>query len=401
MVTSFGTENSPGSLNISSDVVFGKEDYKKIVSLNNQLGLDLLSVVEADINGNTFISPTSLYMALSMVYNGADGVTKTEISKVLKTEKINLSELNNSNVSLMAMLLQRNSNKIQLNIANSIWLNDDYHFRKEFAQTNKDYFNAKIQGIDVHDSQSPKIINDWVKKSTNNKIKEIADDPLDTDLVAMLINTIYFKGEWKQEFDKKKTENQTFYLEDGTTKDVPLMTLKGKLAYMENENFQAVSLPYGDEQMSMKVFLPKENSSLGEFKKMLTNDNWKKWNAEFSSKEGTVLLPKFQLEYEVLLNESLKKLGMTTAFDHANFKKMIKENVPLYISKVKQKTFIDVNEKGSEAAAATSVEISKESAIKDEFFHMIVNRPFFITITDDETGTILFIGSVTNPMVGK
>ncbi|MCL6574388.1 MAG: serine protease, partial [Bacillus sp. (in: Bacteria)] len=168
------------------------------------------------------------------------------------------------------------------------------------------------------------------------------------------------------------------------------------------ENFQAVSLPYGDGEMSMNVFLPKETSSLDDFKKTLTNDNWKKWSSEFHEKEGTIMLPKFQLEYEVLLNEPLKKLGMMTAFAKgANFTKMIKEPDPLWISKVKQKTFIDVSEKGTEAAAVTSIEVVTESVNLDGPFHMEVNRPFFISITDDETGMVLFIGSISNPQEGK
>lgn len=397
LVTGCGIGNQQGSLEISSNVDFGKDDNKKIVSLNNQLGLELLSKVEANGDGNTFISPMSLFMALSMVYNGADGVTKEEIAKVLHAVGMDVNELNKANASLMSKL-HSDSKQIQLNVANSIWLNENYHFQTDFAQHNRDYFNAKIQEIDINDSQSVNMINGWVEKSTNNRIEDMVESPLDPNIVAMLLNAIYFKGNWTHEFEKEQTEKRTFYLEDGTTKEVPLMTLNKKLAYLENEYFQAVSLPYGDEEMSMKVILPKENSSLDKFEKMLTIDNWKKWNSEFLEKEGTVMLPKFQLEYEILLNDSLKQLGMTTAFDKgANFSKMIKENESLWISKVKQKTFIDVNEEGTEAAGATSVEIVKESASLDKPFHMEVKRPFFIVITAHETGTILFLGSISNP----
>ena len=390
-----------GRLETTGDVDFGKSDYKKIVSFNNKLGLELLSIVPANGDGNTFISPTSLFMALSMIYNGADGVTKAEIAKVLQNEGMDVAELNKANASLMS-ILDRDSKNIQLNIANSIWLNKKFHFQTDFARNNRDYFQAKIKEIDINDGQSPKMINNWVKKSTKDKIEKIVDSPLDANLVAILINAIYFKGNWKDEFDKQQTEERTFYLADGTTKEVPLMTLTRKWAYMENENFQAVSLPYGDGKMSMKVFLPKENSNLVEFKQMLTNDNWQKWSSKFREKEGKVMLPKFQLDYEVLLNEPLKRLGMTTAFDKgANFTKMIKENDPIWISKVKQKTFIDVNERGTEAAGATSVEMVTESATMDQPFHMEVNRPFFIVITDDDTGMILFMGSISNPQKGK
>lgn len=401
LVTGCGKGDNLGSMEISNNVDFSEDDYKKIVSSNNRLGMDLLTELEADENGNSFISPTSLFMALSMVYNGADEVTKEEIAKVLQSENIDVDELNKANASLISML-HRNSKEVQLNVGNSIWLNDGFHFQENFAKSNKDYFNAEIKEIDINDSKSTEMINNWVAESTNNKIKEIVKSPLDPNIVAILINAIYFKGDWKYEFDKKRTEKSTFYLEIDTTKEVQLMTLNEELAYMENENFQAVSLPYGEGEMSMKVFLPKENSSLEEFKKTLTEDNFKDWNLEMIEQDGTIILPKFQLEYEVALNEPLKKLGMVTAFDEeeANFSKMIEEDKQILISEVTQKTFIDVNEEGTEAAAVTSVVMVTESA-SAEPFHMEVNRPFFITITDDETGTILFMGSIANPQEEK
>ncbi len=395
--------DSTGNSMSDTDVDFEEDDYKKIVPLNNQLGFDLLSEVEEDGDGNTFISPISLYIALSMVYNGADGVTKGELAKVLHFEDMYINEFNKASASLMSML-HNDSEEIQLHIASSIWLNKNFHFQNDFSQHNSDYFHAEIQELDISDSTSPQKINDWVKKSTKGKIEEIVETPLNHDLVALLINAIYFKGGWKYEFDEDQTEKQPFCVEEGVTKDVPLMTLTEKVSYMENDYFQSVSLPYGDSEMSMNVFLPKPHSSTEEIKKMLANDNWKKWRSAYHEQEGTIILPKFQMEYEVLMNDTLEKLGMKTAFDKdANFTKMIKENEPVWISKVKQKTFIEVTEEGTEASASTSVEMVTESALVDESlsFHMEVNRPFFFAITDDETGTILFMGDITNPQAAK
>lgn len=398
MAAGCGKSKDQSNLEISNDVEFGETDYVEIVSSNNELGLSWFSEAEPNKDGNVFISPTSLFMALSMVYNGADGVTKEEIAKVLQAEGIDVDELNQANASLMN-LFHRSSKQVQLNIANSIWLNENYHFQTEFAQNNKDYYNAEIKEIDINDSQSPKMINNWVKEKTNGKIEEIVESPLDPDLVTVLINAIYFKGDWKYEFDKSQTEDRPFYLRDGATNSIPLMTLHEKLAYMENENLQAVSLPYGNEnEMSMKVILPRKNLNLEEFKKTLTYENWQKWTSEFQEREGTVLLPKFQLEYEASLKETLQKLGMTTAFAKgANFSKMIQEKDPLWISQVKQKTYIDVNEEGTEAAAVTSVEMVTESFNMDGPFRMEVNRPFIIAITENKSDNILFIGAVNNP----
>ncbi|MGY0693919.1 serpin family protein [Virgibacillus sp. FSP13] len=388
------TSQEPGFL---SNADFAEEDYKKIVASNNELGFKLLAEVEADENNNIFISPTSLLLALSMVYNGADSMTKEEIAKTLQAEGIEVNELNKANASLITML-HNNSDHTKLNIANSIWLNENFHFQDDFTKSNTDYFNAEIQEIDVSDSESSGMINEWVKKSTNNKIKKIVASRLDPDLVAILINAIYFKGEWTYEFNKDQTEDRSFHLKDGTTKDIPLMTLTEELLYLENENFQAVTLPYGDDEMSMNIFLPKKDSSLEEFKKTLTNETWEQLGSEFRPKEGTIMLPKFQLEYETSLNETLKDLGMTTAFNKdADFSKMIKEDNPLWISKVKQKTFINVNEEGTEAAATTSVDVVTESITIDGPFRMEVNRPFFIAITDNETDTIVFMGGISNP----
>ncbi|MGJ7910767.1 serpin family protein [Neobacillus sp. LXY-1] len=394
MVVGCGTNQKTASG--KSNVIFKKDDYKGIISANNQLGFDLLAKVKANKEGNVFISPTSLSMALSMVYNGADGITKEEMAQVLHKEGIEVNQLNKANASLMSVLQSRSKHN-QLKIANSIWLNDQFHFQDDFAKNVRDYYHAKIQEMVVTSSKTPKLINDWVKKTTNEKIEKLVeDDDIDQDTVALLINATYFKGDWTHEFNKALTEKRTFYFEDGTTKDVPLMTLNEELPYMENEDFQAVSLPYVDGKMSMKVFLPKEDSNLEEFRTILNKDNWGKWNSQWREQECMVTLPKFKLEYETELKNALKQLGMTSAFDErAKFTKMIKENDSQLISKVKQKTFLEVTEKGTEAAASTSVEMEK--LLITDSFHMVINRPFFIAITDDQTGAILFMGTVTNP----
>ena len=400
VVSACGTTNE---LDISSDVDFGENDYEQIVSPNNELGFNLLREVEPDEDGNLFMSPMSLFMALSMVYNGAEGETKEEIAKVLQAEGVDKQALNQANASLMS-LLHKHSEQVELNIANSIWLNDEFQFQDTFAANNRDYFNAEIEEMDVNDTKSSEKINKWVKDATNDKIEDIVEAPLDPNLVTILVNAIYFNGNWTYEFDIQQTENRAFHLADGTTKDVPLMSLKENLAYLENEDFQAIALPYGeDESISMNIFLPKENTSLKDFQSQLTNENWESWKSEFQKTEGTILLPKFQLEYEAILNDTLSKLGMADAFneENADFSTMIKSEDPLWISQVKQKTFIDVNEKGTEAAAATSVEMETTSAPIDEPFYMEVNRPFFIAITDDETDAILFMGLISNPLEGE
>lgn len=392
-----GTGGNNSSLEISGDVDFGNDDYNSIISANNGLGFSLLKEAEPDSDGNIFISPFSLFMALSMTYNGADDVTMEEMAAALGVTGMDAEQLNKANASLMS-ILHSHAKEVEINVANSIWINQRYHFQDDFSQSVQDYYNAKIEEINVSDSESVKTINNWVKDATNGKIEDIVEAPLNPDTVSILINAIYFKGDWLYQFDKKQTEERSFYLGDGKEKKVPLMRLSKELSYLENEDFQAVSLPYKGEKISMKVFLPKNDTTLDELQNMLTNENWEKWLELFNKKEGTVLLPKFKLEYETELNDTLKKLGMESAFhEGADFTKMIVEPDPIWIDKVKQKTYIDVNEEGTEAAAVTSVEIVTESAATDPPFYMEVNKPFFIALTDDETGAILFMGKISNP----
>src|SRR5690625_5179 len=402
VMSSCGTENDESENAdeeepvIPSHVNYEDGDVTQIVAPQNELGFKLLPVVDPDDNNNVFISPTSLFMALSMVYNGADGATKEEIANTLQSENIGIEDLNKANAALLENL--HDKSKSELNIANSIWLNDEFALDDDFKQNTSDYFNAKIQEINIGDANVADNINDWVEQATNEKITDMVDSPLSQDLVAMLINAIYFKGDWKYEFDSDLTETHDFQTGDGDTKQVPLMQLEEELNYMENDEFQAVELPYTDNEMSMHIFLPKEDSSLEDFTESLTNNQWEEWQEVFTETEGTLMLPKFELEYEVLLNDPLTELGMNTAFDteKAEFPNITKGNDQIFISDVKQKSYVKVNEEGTEAAAATSTEMEVTSFNPDTF-QMIVDRPFFFTITDSDTGTILFMGSIANP----
>lgn len=373
----------------------------QIADPNNIFSFNLLKQVEPDDDNNVFISPMSAFMALSMVYNGADGETKDEMAETLQATELDEDMLNELNAELISKLHSYSS--IELNIANSIWINDWFTFEEAFQNQAEDYYQAELFEFDVEDPDSPMRMNQWVEEATNNKIKDVVESPLDRDLVAFLFNAIYFKGDWQYEFDERLTEDHPFHMDTEKTKNMPLMYLEEDLNYMENEQVQAVELPYNDGEASMHVFLPKENVGLQTFLEEITYDTWNDWYTAFTETEGTLMLPKFELEYEVGLNKPLTELGMPSAFDRskADFSKMVQElggDDRLWIHEVKQKAFIEVNEEGTEAAAATSVELRTESyEVGKETFHMIVNRPFFLTITDNETGLILFMGAISDP----
>ncbi|WP_088005515.1 serpin family protein [Indiicoccus explosivorum] len=395
LLSGCGTAEEPGTSEISERAEFGETDYELIAEANNVLGMKVMGDLTEREEGNIFISPVSLYMALAMVYNGADGVTKTEIGNVLEAEGVSAEDMNRANASLMAAL-QSDSEDIRLEFANSIWVKDSYSFLDSFTESSRDYYRAEIESIDVTDPESAERINSWVAEATNGKIEDMVSKPLPGNLVALLLNAVYFKGDWQYPFIRELTEEKPFSTAGGTVQ-VPLMERQAEFPYFETEAFQAVSLPYGKGEMSMEVFLPSENSSLEKFQASLTEEKWDEWMSAFQKKQGTVLLPKFQLEYEKVLNETLQRLGMATAFSSVDLSNMFEDSEGLFISEVKQKTFIDVNETGTEAAAATSVAVA-ESAPAEPPFILEADRPFFLAITDKETGVILFMGAIENPV---
>ncbi|BAZ53270.1 serpin family proteinase inhibitor I4 [Nostoc sp. NIES-4103] len=369
----------------------------RLVNANNKFGFKLFSEILKQNSSaeNIFVSPSSIAIALAMAYNGASGSTQQAMAKTLELKSMNLQEINSSYAALKG-LLEKPDEQVQLTIANSLWANKNVSLKPEFLNKTQDFYKAKVTNLDFHDPTAPNSINNWIKENTRGKINKIVEK-IKPDEVLFLINAIYFKGKWSNEFDKNQTAQYPFYLISGGQKQHPMMSQKGDYRYYENEQFQAVSLPYGaDGKTSFYIFLPKQNSSLKALYQNLTLENWQKWMAQFSEQEGFIRLPRFKTDYDVTLNDALKALGMEEAFSNqANFSGIGKN---LTISQVKHKTFVEVNEEGTEAAAATSVGIQPTSLRqKPEPFRMIVDRPFFCAIRDNQTGSVLFMGSIVEP----
>ncbi|MDZ7961530.1 MAG: serpin family protein [Aulosira sp. DedQUE10] len=369
----------------------------KLVNANNKFGFKLFSEVLKNESSekNVFVSPSSVAIALAMTYNGASGSTQKAMAKTLELQGMNLSEINSSYAALKKLLENPDAN-VQLTIANSLWANQNTNFQSDFLKKNQDFYNAKVTNLNFQDAEAPNIINNWVKDNTQGKINKIVDQ-IQPDQVLFLINAIYFKGKWSNEFDKSQTAILPFYLASGQPKQHLMMSQDGDYRYQENEQFQAVSLPYGkDGKVSLYIFLPKQNSNIKAFYQNLNAENWETWMTQFRKREGSIRLPRFKTDYDVTLNDALKALGMGEAFSHqANFSGIGKN---LAISQVKHKTFVEVNEEGTEAAAATSATIMLTSAApQTEPFKMIVDRPFFCAIRDNQTGSVLFMGSIMEP----
>ncbi|MDW7729070.1 MAG: serpin family protein [Bacillota bacterium] len=368
---------------------------QRLVDANNGFGFHLYSeLILAEPDVNLLISPSSIITALAMTYNGTDGETREAMANALKLGEMSMDEVNRAFANLLT-ILQNPDPEVELTVANSLWAREGVDFYEEFLECNREFYNAEVAELDFDNAGAADVINRWVKEQTRDKIDGIVEPPIDPETILFLINAIYFNGDWSVPFDPDNTTDVEFSSSDGSKSEHPLMFRNDDFRYYENDLFQAVSLPYGkNERVSMYVLLPVEEKGLEQLYAELNNANWNSWVNSFRTMEGELGLPRFRFEYETSLNDALKALGMGIAFDEnaADFSGMRPTPPSLFISEVKHKAFIDVNEEGTEAAAVTSVEVS-ETAMP-ETFSMIVDRPFFFAVADDMTGTILFMGSV-------
>jgi serpin B len=368
-----------------------------LAAASNSFGFDLFKRLRGRAaDENVFFSPLSVTVALAMTYNGAAGETKKSMARVMKIEGMNGAELNRASAELLNALKSADP-KVELTIANSLWARSGMRFNENFLADARQFYGAQISTLDFSNPQSSGAINRWVSDATKGKISRIIDR-IDAQQVMFLINAVYFKGQWQKGFEKTLTKSQTFHSPAGP-KPAMMMAQSGNYLYHRGDKFQAVSLPYGKGGVSLYLFLPDQGSSLDEFLKGFDYLKWEEWINSFNSAPGDVKLPRFKLEYEKTLNDPLKDLGMGAAFSarEADFSGARAER-DIYISEVKHKAVVDVNEEGTEAAAATSVGISTTSARRpQERFTFVADRPFLMAIRDSQTGAILFMGAVTEP----
>ncbi len=369
----------------------------RAAAANTGFGLNLFAKLnQAGQGENIFLSPASIVWCLNMVLNGAEGKTKEEMARVLQVDGMNLTDLNNAYRDWKNSWVLIDP-KVEIEVANSIWSKRGIAIRPEFIEINRTFLGSEVTELDFNDPRSLTTINSWVKNKTRSKIDKIVDQ-ISPESVLFLINAIYFNGKWTTEFDATKTTEDSFTTGSGVRKLAPMMRQRGTYSYQEQPEFQAISLPYGNGRLSMNVFLPSTESSLKTFHNSLTASNWEQWMKQFQEMEGEIVLPRFRVEYEASLNSALKTLGMRSAFDaqQADFGGMT--SAKAFISDVKHKAFVEVNEEGTEAAAATSTEVRVVSMpIPTKTFRMVVNRPFFFAIRDNSTGLVLFVGSIVDP----
>ncbi len=369
---------------------------KRVVESGEEFGLKLFrEVIQAEKDKNVFISPLSVSMALGMTLNGAAGGTFAAMQNTLELAGLSTEEINQSYKSLMELLVQLDP-KVKFEMANSIWYRQGMNFEQAFIDINKTFFDAAVRGLNFDDPQAKDIINAWVNEKTHGRIEKIVDQ-INPEHVMFLINAIYFKGIWTYRFDPTNTKDDLFITVGGSSMPCKMMHVKSDFSYFANESFQAIDLPYGDAGFSMTILLPMVPSDIDALIAELTPEKWSAWVGSFSKHAVNLFLPKFTMQYDLTMNDVLSALGMGIAFTSgADFTRMYKPG-NLAISKVKHKSFVQVDEEGTEAAAVTSVEIGVTSAWGGGSLTMRVDHPFVFAIRENHSGTILFIGKVVAP----
>ncbi len=369
----------------------------QIVEGSGGFGFELMhKILQQDAEASHFISPFSILMAYGMTMNGAEGETYDQMQEVFGLSEMSRDEINEAAHSLIKLLTEFDEDHAQFNIANSIWYRDTFDFKSDFLETNQHYYEAAIEPADFADPETVDLINKWVDDNTEGLIDEIVEGPIDPLTIMYLINTIYFNGEWTLQFDENQTSPAPFHAADGEEIEVDMMGFEEtqEIEHATGDGFQAVNLYYGDAGFAITLVLPDEDTSLDSWLKDTEWSDWVDLTENFSEREIFVQLPRFKTEYEIdEFPDLLQELGMIDAFDPdiSDFSRMSDARDDLYISDTRHKTFIEVDEAGTEAAAATSVEIEVTSAPPT----VRLDRPFFYMIREVESNTPLFMGTYT------
>ena len=354
----------------------------------NSFGFDVFHALYKE--DQVLFSPLSASLALSMTATGADGNTAKQMTKVLGFDGFTTDEVNGYYKKMVPALLKADS-KTVFEIANSLWISDNISVKKSFTDDCEKYYASEVHSADFSKQATIDKVNKWCSDKTHGKIKSILDGP-DPMLVMALMNALYFNGTWTYPFPN--ISESKFNTISGKAVDMEMMNVTAEFSYAEYDGFRMVNLPYGNGAFSMKVILPKEDEDFGKAVKRFEAKTLDKLNGKVSKKTVSVIMPRFNFECQSNLKEVLVALGMEDAFDKvkADFSKMSDEE--LYIGFVKQKTFIDVNDKGTEAAAVTVVGMMKNSVggSEPEIIYFNADRPFLFVIQENSTGAVLFVG---------
>ncbi|HRZ41098.1 MAG TPA: serpin family protein [Bacteroidales bacterium] len=366
---------------------------RALVTASNDFAFRMFKETDAGTapGKNMMVSPLSISYALGMALNGAGTITYDSIRNTLGFNLLTLQDINSSYKALIPFLLNADPSTT-LKIANSVWYTTGFNPKQTFLDTVGYYFNAYLSQIDFSSPGAKNTINDWVANNTGGKIKNMLSSINPQD-VMYLINAVYFKGNWTIKFDKSKTADKPFQKASGTV-NVPTMHNKQNFRYFYHSDFAMLELDYGQTNYAMDLMLPHSGKTPADIVQQLDAASFDQWAQQLDTvHDMDIAIPKFKFEFETSLKDALSSMGMGIAFsDFADFSD-ISSDYQLLITDVKHKTFIDVNEEGTEAAAATSIGIGVTSMPPS----FIADRPFLFVIREKDTNTILFIGKVCDP----
>ncbi|MBD3260014.1 serpin family protein [Candidatus Woesearchaeota archaeon] len=374
------------------------EKVASVVEANNQFAFDLYNRYKTK-SGNVFYSPYSISTALAMTYEGAAGQTAEEMQDVFHFPE---EEIRRPGYASIYNEINKKDKEYKLSTANALWSQEAFGFLPDFMGTVEQYFGGRATNLDfvTNPEGSRKIINDWVEENTMGKIKDLIPRGVITDMTRLVLtNAVYFKGTWVKQFDKKDTKDEDFYVDETTTVKAPMMRLTGEEAefnYAETDNLQVLELPYEGEDLSMLILLPKED--LASIDESLTLEQIDVLRQSMYEQRVDIYMPKFKFDTKYMMATDLSQMGMPTAFSRdADFSGMTGDT-SLFISAVIHQAFVEVNEEGTEAAAATAVVISLKSAMPAQPKVFRADHPFIFMIQQKDTGNILFMGRMNNPV---
>jgi serpin B len=397
LIISFSCSSHDGIVNPFSNKTLTPLD-KNVALTSNLFGINLLKDINnSEADSNIFLSPLSISSALGMTLNGANGKTYTQMLNTLQLSGNSQAQVNQAYMNLKNILTTADPT-VTFTDANSIWCRQSVSFEQNFLGVNNKYFNAYIQSLDFTNPASPGIINNWVSENTNGKITQIVGKIIPPEVVMYLINAIYFKAVWEYKFDTSFTTLRPFYLQNGSVVQCKMMNQLNNFNYYAGLDYQALEIPYGNGNFNMLIILPNNSVDVNQLLSSVNGTMLNQINAGMTQAQKINLyLPRFQVNYNISLMKSLIDLGMVDAFDpfSADFSNICK-TLKLYITDVIHKTYVKVDEEGTEAAAVTVVSIGAQFVIENPVFS--VDHPFIFLITEKNSGAIIFAGKVVNPV---
>jgi serine protease inhibitor len=379
----------PVKIDLSSEQI-------NLIQAENKFAFDIFKkIIESTpASRNIIISPLSISYALSMTLNGANGPTREAMLEALRAKGISPDNINNSYKNLSGALLNVDK-RVNISIANSVWIENNFIVKKSFTSILTDFYYAESRSFGVADPMAPKQINSWIESKTNGLIKEMVDK-LNDNTVMLLINAIYFKGKWKSQFDPKNTVQKPFYKSDGTSSEVRMMKQTSNFKIFPGQGFILAEFPYGQGNFVMDIILPNVTNGITGIISSLNDGNFNGWINKMAERKTDLTFPRFKYGFKKQLKETLTNLGMGIAFsDNADFSNI--SDADLLINDVTHQAFIETNEEGSEAAAATIVDIGLTSYPPSNLI-LNIDHSFIYIIREITTNTILFMGTVVDPI---